>query len=134
MIKSVFLDANILIDIYDDTRRYHEYSYKSVEYLINNEIEIYTSSDIITTVYYVLKKKSSDVLKYIKKLSVICNLIGFTNIELEETIDLIEQNDKSVDLEDMLQYVSAKNTGCDLILSNDEHFPELKIRLCTKVT
>ncbi len=131
MIKSVFLDANILIDIYDSTRSYHEYSYRTVEYLIKNGVDIYTSSDIITTVYYILKKQFPEVLKYLKKLSIICNLVGFTNVQLDKAIDLIEQNDKLVDLEDVLQYISAKEIGCDLIISNDINFPKLEIEILT---
>ena len=131
MIEKVFLDANILIDIFDDARRYHEVSYKSVEYLINHEIDIYTSSDIITTVYYVLKKQSINVLGHIKQISLICGLIGFTNNELDDAIILLENNKMFSDLEDTIQYLLAKKLNCDLILTNDDSFPKFEIKTMT---
>ncbi len=131
MIKNVFLDANILIDIFDDTRRFHEYSFKALEYLIKNEVDIYTSSDIITTVYYNLKRQNLDSLKYIKYLSTICKLVGFGNDELEEAILLMEKDKQFSDLEDTIQYVLASSFNCDVIISNDKNFPEKEINVVT---
>ena len=118
----VFLDANILIDLFDKERKYHEHSYKCFEYLVSNDVKIYTSSDIVTTVYYVLKKGNGPVLDYINKLSVICDLIGFSNNELQDAVLLMKNNGRYADLEDTLQYIMAKESGCRLIISNDKDF------------
>ena len=52
----VFLDANIIVDLYDNTRRFHNYSVKSYSYLLNNKIKLFTSCDLITTIYYLNSK------------------------------------------------------------------------------
>jgi len=54
----VFLDANILIDKFDSTRIFHKFSDKSFEYmLLSGSIDVFTSCDIITTLYYIGSKK-----------------------------------------------------------------------------
>lgn len=54
--KKLFLDANILIDIADDARPTSHDSAKLFSYLMQNSkhFELYTSCDLITTVYYLL--------------------------------------------------------------------------------
>ena len=130
-IKKVFVDANVIIDTFDESRKEHNTSIKAIEYLLSKEeIELYTSCDLITTVYYVLKKKSGKESIYdIESALDIYNLIPFSNYEIKEAINLMQKNKNFKDLEDTLQYVLAKKEGCDLILSNDKEFysPDIQI-------
>ncbi len=130
-IKKVFVDANVIIDTFDESRKEHKISTESIEYLLfQEEIELYTSCDLITTVYYVLKKKSREESIYdIESALDIYNLIPFSNYEIKEAINLMKKNKNFKDLEDTLQYVLAKKEGCDLILSNDKEFysPDIQI-------
>ena len=58
-IKKVFVDANVIIDTFDETRKESDKSIKTIRYLLSQEeIELYTSCDLITTVYYILRKKT----------------------------------------------------------------------------
>ncbi len=130
-IKKVFVDVNVIIDTFDESRKEHNTSTKAIEYLLSKgEIELYTSCDLITTVYYVLKKKSGKESIYdIESALDIYNLIPFSNYEIKEAINLMQKNKNFKDLEDTLQYVLAKKEGCDLILSNDKEFysPDIQI-------
>ena len=130
-IKKVFVDANVIIDTFDESRKEHNTSIKAIEYLLSKEeIELYTSCDLITTVYYVLKKKSGKESIYdIESALDIYNLIPFSNYEIKEAINLMKKNKNFKDLEDTLQYVLAKKERCDLILSNDKEFysPDIQI-------
>lgn len=128
----VFLDANILLDLSSKERRFSDYSIKTVKYLLSKGVNLYTSSDIITTVYYVLVKHTKDKklsLEAIKEINTYMTLIEFSNREVEEAINLMETDKKFKDLEDTLQYVLAKKEGCQLILSNDEDFysPDIEV-------
>jgi len=121
--KRIFVDANVLIDLFDTNRPLRKFSVKVIQKLLETEAELYTSCDLITTVYYVLRKKfRKEALVFIEKLSKMCSIVPFSNEEVEKVIELMKQNQNFKDLEDTLQYVLAKKMQCDLILSNDKGF------------
>jgi predicted nucleic acid-binding protein len=125
MIK-IFFDANILIDISDNTRP----SYKESKALLDNLMDnieqyiFYTSCDLLTTVYYILRQKLSkeETLSQIKLMNQLIKVIEFGNNEITEAIELMERNKKYKDLEDTIQYVMARKEKCDYIITNDKNF------------
>ncbi len=125
----IFFDANVILDIFDEKRRFHKSSYKVLEYCIKNKFDIFTSSDIITTIYYVLKKiDKKKAFNSVKSLLKIFDLIPFGNKEVETALMLMEKHKEYVDLEDTLQYVLAKKEKCDLIITNDKKFASKEIK------
>ena len=124
--KKIFLDANILIDILDDKRPASSESAKVFEILIRGveEFTLFTSCDLLTTVYYFTRKPLGQelALTKIKKLNQIIKVIEFGNVEVNEAIELIERNEKYTDLEDTIQYVMARKEKCDYIITNDKSF------------
>jgi predicted nucleic acid-binding protein len=124
MFERVFLDANILADLYDETRPYHSFSRKAVSSLLEIEsVELFTSCDIITTIYYIDSKRDKKMaLEHVREINGWCHVVEFGNKEVEESCRLMRENDAFDDLEDTLQYVMARKVGADLILSNDTGF------------
>ncbi|RTZ69440.1 MAG: hypothetical protein DSZ30_02545, partial [Aquificaceae bacterium] len=117
--KRVFVDANVLIDFFDTDRPLREFSVKAIQKLLENGAELYTSCDLITTVYYILRKKfRKEALVFVEKLAKICSVVPFSNEEVEMAMELMKQDQNFKDLEDTFQYVLAKKMRCDLILSN----------------
>ena len=132
MYKKVFLDANIFIDNEDETRDLEQHSLKVLSYLLTNEIDIFTSCDLITTIYYILAKKDKQkALNSINQINHFCKVIEFSNFEISQTVSLMKENPKFKDLEDTIQYILAKKEGCDLIISNDKEFASDEIELVT---
>ncbi|WP_428024931.1 type II toxin-antitoxin system VapC family toxin [Arcobacter sp.] len=132
MYKKVFLDANIFIDVNDKKRVSYEESFKIISYLLINEVEIYTSCDLITTIYYILSKNDKlNALYKIDEINDFCKIIEFSNQEVKQTCELMKTNPKYKDLEDTIQYILAKKEGCDLIISNDKEFISDDIELLT---
>ena len=129
----IFLDANILIDISDSSRPTHLESSKLFEYMLDNimKYELYTSCDLLTTIYYVLNRKldSKTVLAKIKLMNEILTVIEFGNHEISEAIYLMENNENFSDLEDTIQFVMARKEKCDYIISNDKGFYSHEIPL-----
>jgi len=128
--RKVFVDGNVIIDIFEEKRPFHKYSVEAIRLLLLNKVELLTSSDLITTIYYVLakvdrKKAFSDI----KKVIAIFEIAPFGKEEIETALSLMEKDKNFKDLEDTLQYVVAKKAGCDLILSNDKGFysPDIKV-------
>ena len=122
--RKVFLDANIILDMYDDKRPFHIESSEAISRLLQEkDIVIYTSCDIITTLYYVLSKKGKiEALDSILDVNELCIVIEFGNREIEESCMFMKKNKNFTDLEDTIQYIMAKKASCDLILSNDKGF------------
>ncbi len=125
MIK-LFIDANVLIDIVISDRPQSENSDTLYNHLTEHpdKFKLFTSCDLITTLYYVFRRKlSQDVsLKSIKTINNVIQVIEFGNAEINEAIELMERNEKYTDLEDTIQYVMARKEKCDYIITNDKAF------------
>ena len=131
MFKRVFLDANVIADIYDESRPFHKQSDRAVLLLAQDiNVKLFTSCDIITTLYYILSKNNKeDALSAIVQINELCTIVEFGNDEVRESCMLMTKNHLYSDLEDTIQYVMAKKMSCDLILSNDKGFISEDIKL-----
>ncbi len=129
-LKSVFIDGNIFIDAKDNERNLNQKSLRILKYLAKNNINIFTSCDLITTIYYILSKKGKEkALASIVQINKICTIIDFSNKELLQTTNLMREDKNFKDLEDTIQYVLAQNTDCGCIISNDKKFNSPDIEL-----
>lgn len=133
----LFLDANILIDISDSSRPFSKKSSQLFDYILDNTLkyELYTSCDLLTTIYYVLNRKldTKVVLEQIKILNQLINVIEFGNQEIDEAIYLMEKNKEFTDLEDTIQFVMARKERCDYIITNDKGFYSHEVPLLSSV-
>ncbi|MBN2825230.1 MAG: type II toxin-antitoxin system VapC family toxin [Campylobacterales bacterium] len=131
MYSRVFLDANVIADIYDESRPSFEASDRAITYLVaNTHIKLFTSCDIITTLYYIFSKNDkSKALEAIMQINTLCEVVEFGNNEITYSYALMQTNKNYKDLEDTIQYVMAKKMQCDLILSNDKGFVSQDIEL-----
>lgn len=128
----LFLDANIFLDIYDNTRSFHQYSRELYKYVSKNKNKLYTSCDLITTIYYINSKiDKNQALLNIQDINKTLKVIEFSNKEIVQTCDLMLIDNDYVDLEDTIQYIMAKKIKCDLIISNDKNFVSKDIELMT---
>jgi len=122
----LFLDANILVDIVDNSRVFSKEGAVLFKMFIeqSDNFELYTSCDLLTTVYYLTKKPLGKVnaLQQIKIFNQTISVIAFSNDEIDEAITLMERNMKYSDLEDTIQYVMARKEKCDYIITNDKSF------------
>ncbi|HEK25525.1 MAG TPA: PIN domain-containing protein [Hydrogenobaculum sp.] len=102
------------------------YSKSVLEYLIEASSTLYTSSDLITTIYYLMarenKNKSIALENISNLLEIIDVIIPFSHLEIKESIELMNKDSNFKDFEDTLQYYLAKSNNCDLILTNDNDF------------
>ena len=132
MSQNIFLDANILIDVNDKSRLAHTDCLLILNYLVENSFKIFTSCDLITTIYYILSKLDRQkALDDTEQLNKICTIINFSNKELLQTTNLMREDKNHKDLEDSIQYILAKNKKCDCIISNDKGFYSPDIELFT---
>ena len=130
MCKKVFVDANIILDIFDGQRPSHPTSLKVYHYMLESKWMLFSSCDIITTVYYVDSKKNKrQTIEKIEDINKILKIIDFSNKEIAQTCKLMKEDESYKDLEDTLQYVLAQKENCDMIISNDKRFVSKEIEL-----
>jgi len=128
----VFIDANIFVDIFNPRRVNHKYSLDTYQYLVKNKFEIFTSCDLITTIYYIdSKQNKTQALLNIININKTLKILDFSNQEVEQTCELMLADSDYNDLEDTLQYVMARKTNCDIIISNDAKFISKGIEVLT---
>ncbi len=126
----VFVDGNVIIDLFDSERKNHRASTQAIQRLLSEGSYLLTSSDLITTVYYVLSGIDREkALRDIEKVIGILDIIPFGRGEVAKAIEIMKKDKNFRDLEDTLLYVLAKKENCNLILSNDRDFysPDLRV-------
>lgn len=133
MHRRIFLDTNILIDLYDPKRPSHRDSTEAVMHLLEQEeTEMFTSCDILTTMYYLRARDDKrQALEDIEHVNSFCTIIEFANAEVTQSCQLMRSNPAFDDLEDTIQYVMARKIEVDLILSNDAGFASEEIEVMT---
>ena len=135
-VKKIFFDANIFNDIFDRNRSTHTESYLAYTGALAKGMTIYTSCDIATNVYYITAKyrTKNEALDAIELLKESVSIIPFGEDELAQTIALMREDGDYKDLEDTIQYIMARNIGCDVIVSNDKRFVSKEIAIMDSKT
>jgi predicted nucleic acid-binding protein len=118
--KRVFLDANVLLDFLDSERTRHEDTKTLFTMLIDCGCTIVITEDILTTTYYVV----SDKPKFLDWLAFVQDnweIVTFGPDVIRKAVSTC-RSDSSLDLEDVLQSLSAERHACDCIVTNDGQF------------
>jgi len=117
--KKVFLDINVVLDFLESSRQRHSNAVALIKYLTANNYEICLSEDMLTTIYYVSKEKVN-VLEFLKTISHQWKILHFGEEIIQRAIML--SLEKSLDLEDTLQCLCAKDAACSCLITHDKSF------------
>jgi len=134
MIKRVFFDANIILDMIDSDRGNVENVRKLVYNALVKELTLYTSCDILSNIYYVARKKL-DKETLVKEMLNILEIFEIVAIDkaLAKKALLDNQINHALDFEDLLQRQCVEVTQCDLIVTNDKKFVEGEVTHLTLI-
>ena len=129
--NSIFLDTDFFLDIFDKKRERHLKATEVLKLFLSNSVELYTSSDIISTISYFLQKKldlknSVTHIDFIVQEVIILvadneDFITLNQIILQELEDNIDLN---IDYEDCMQLFLANKHQVQNILTSDKRFCE----------
>jgi len=128
--KKVFVDTNILVDLIADRRPFSKFAIQIFSKAEERKIKLYTSSHLIATTHYLLKKYIDE-----KELrEVLYNILDYLNIVAIDQ-DVIKKGLKSKhkDFEDALQIISAysiANLDC-IVTRNIKDFKGSEIPVLT---
>ena len=116
MIKKVFVDSDIVLDVLRKRDPYYEYAAKVFSLADMKKLTVYTTSLVVANVYYILRKaigieKSKEALR---KLRLLVNIIPIQEREVD-----IALNSSFADFEDALQYYTAIKHGMETLLTRN---------------
>lgn len=120
--KRVFLDTNILIDILERREPYFLLSANILEMGYQGNVQLFaTSLSFINTIYVSRKTLGKDAA--LEKIRILRKAIEISPISSKELDDALASGSK--DIEDALQYASAKAARCECIVTrNKKDFPQ----------
>jgi predicted nucleic acid-binding protein len=112
----LFLDTNIFLDLILKRERFDK------ALLIFNAIESRLFSGVILDITvlnidYIANKQLKDVKEFLKLVNKHFEVVGATNEMIEQALRIDNK-----DLEDNLQYLSAINSKCEIVITNDKSF------------
>lgn len=127
--NSVFLDTNFFLDIFDTQRERHPKAKQALEQFLYNDTNLYTSSDIISTISYFLQKRLDlkacvDNIDYIVQEIIVLSANNDDFVSLNQLIlqKIEEQPSLKIDYEDCMQIYLADKHECRYILTSDMQF------------
>ena len=116
MIKKVFVDTDIILDVALARKEFVENSKLILALAENNYFQCYTSSVIIKNVYYILRKSGGDSSSRIFLKSLL-KYISILSVDQNDIENAIESN--FTDFEDAVQHSVAVRNHCDLFVTRN---------------
>jgi len=125
MIKKVFIDSEIILDVAAARKPFVKNSKSVLSIVENSNIMGLITANSITNIYYILRKlSSSDKAKdFIRTIIKYISIIPVDHHNVSNALD-----SGFTDFEDAVQYYSALTHQCDYIITrNTEDYKESKI-------
>ncbi len=129
MKEKLFLDTNVVIDLLGERESFYESAAKIATLADKEKIDIYVSALTYSTVYFILVRfEDNEIVKEkIGKFKVIAKTSDLT----DKVIDKGLLSDFP-DFEDSLQYYSALESNCDIIITrNSKDFKKSDLPVLT---
>lgn len=123
----IFIDTNILLDVLTGREPFYKNSAIIWSMVEKDLVKGYISAISVNNVYYIVKKQKgkNEAEKLVDKI-----LKDFKIIPLTYEILKFARTMKGKDFEDIIQYFSALQTGCEFIITrNKKDFPKKKLEV-----
>ena len=134
MVTNVFLDTNVVMDLFDAQRVAHASSLQAVKGFLESGATLYVNSDTLATSFYLLRslKKATfeESLFALRETTAICELVSIEIKDVDRALSLCEDKMSPYkDYEDAMQYICAKKVNADVIITNDQNFVSKDIEI-----
>jgi predicted nucleic acid-binding protein len=127
----VFLDANVLVAVLNKEYPLFSDASRILSVTDSGNIQAYTSPICLAIAFYFAEKKSGASLAG-KKIRLLVSHINIAATNKEAVLKTLI-NTKIIDFEDGLEYYSALESGCQVIITEDQgdfHFSEIEVLCC----
>ena len=123
--KRLFIDTNVLLDILLQRAPFLKDSAKVVDMGMSNRLQLVSTALTFSTCVYVARKHLGYgvAIENVKMLEKYFEIAPMTHSQLRAAL-----YSNMPDIEDMLQYQSAVDAHCDVVVTrNVQHFPQQPI-------
>ena len=124
----IFLDANILVAVLNREYPLFTYAARILSLVDHPRFEVYTSPICLAIAFYFAEKKSGTQSAK-NKISLLSKKLKITTTDYN-TVNSVAENPAIYDYEDGLEYYSAINSGCEIIITEDVsdfYFSEIQV-------
>lgn len=135
MSSKIYLDANVILDLLLSDRESSKHTSEIIRNYSKETDTIFVTNNLnfntifyVGSEYYKQYENTKEFLKYIHNDKEQWEIYNLSDRDRDFAFDYMDKN-FGADFEDLLQYISAKNSGCSLIITNDINFPKLDIEL-----
>ncbi len=125
----LYLDTNIVLDLLTERHPFYTPTAELVSLADSSQVVLVVSSlTFATAIYFIAKFEDAEIaMQKLKKFRVLCEISDLSALIIDKGL-----NSEFKDFEDALQYLSAKDTGCDfLITRNGKDFKNSTIPVFT---
>lgn len=112
----IFLDTNIFLDLILKRENYQE-SLLILNAVSKGIFDAFILDITLLNIDYIAKKQVKDIRSFLNELNKNFTVLGADNAVFTMSLEL-----NHTDLEDNVQYINAKESHCELILTNDQKF------------
>jgi predicted nucleic acid-binding protein len=121
----VFVDTNVFLDLILKRERHQEAL--AIFHAVETGIfEAYILDITLLNIDYIARKQVKDLTAFLSLVTEYFHIVGGSNESMQKALEL-----NHGDLEDSLQYISAVQSHCDIIITNDKGFPKGRIPTMT---
>jgi predicted nucleic acid-binding protein len=127
----IFLDANILVAVLNKEYPLFSYAARILSLSNTRNYKVYTSPICLAIAFYFAEKKSGTRLA-LKKIKLLSSNIQITTVD-QKCVEKTTLNKKITDFEDGIEYYSALEAGCKVIITEDTGdfwFSEAEVLTC----
>ncbi len=127
----VFLDANVLVAVLNKEYPLFSDASRILSASDRTDFKIFTSPICLAIAFYFAEKKSGSIQAG-KKIALLVSHIHVSPTN-NETVQKTISNKKIIDFEGGLEYYSAVESGCQVIVTEDQgdfHFSEIEVINC----
>jgi predicted nucleic acid-binding protein len=112
----LFLDTNVILDLLAERKPFYEFIAKLATIADQKKLILVTSPLSFTTVEYILKRNENAeiVIDKLRKFKIICEVCDVNEEIVEKGL-----NSNFKDFEDSIQYYSAVEANCSIIITRN---------------
>ncbi|WP_320111651.1 PIN domain-containing protein [Draconibacterium orientale] len=116
MRDKLFLDTNVIIDLLGNRKPFFDSIAKIATLADKKKLDMVVSALSFSTIFFILSKYENDdlVREKLHKLKIICETVDLTDKIIEKGLV-----SNFADFEDALQYYSALNADCKVIITRN---------------
>ena len=128
----IFVDANVLVAVLNRQLPLYPYAARVLSLSDRSGFDIYTSPICLAIAFYFAEKKCG-TMEAKRKIAILTEKLSIADVN-QEVVSLASNNPAVHDFEDGLEYYSAVQAGCQVIVTEDMsdfYYSEIMVCNCT---